>query len=106
MKRVSALAADLVIRGATAADATQIAAIYNHYVQNTVITFEESAVSADEMAARVATVQEQGLPWLVAALDGRIVGYSYATKWKARAAYRHSVETTIYLQHGFEGRGI
>jgi len=95
-----------VIRAAVAADAERIAAIYNYYVENSVITFEEQVVSRDEMAGRIADVQGQGLPWLAAELDGSVVGYSYATKWKSRSAYRHSVESTIYLEHGLEGRGI
>jgi phosphinothricin acetyltransferase len=95
----------VLVRSATLDDAAQLADIYNHYVANTVITFEEQAVAAGEMATRMADVQGQGLPWLVAEQEGAVVGYSYANKWKARIAYRHSVETTIYLKHGFEGRG-
>ena len=96
----------VLVRAATLDDAAQLADIYNYYVANTVITFEEQPVSAGEMATRVADVQRQGLPWLVAEEGHTVVGYSYANKWKARSAYRHSVETTIYLKHGFEGRGI
>ena len=97
---------DLVVRAATASDAAQIASIYNYYVGNTVITFEETTVSPQEMAGRIADVQSKGLPWLVAELEGSAVGYCYATPWKTRSAYRHSVETTIYLLNGFAGRGI
>lgn len=94
------------VRAATHLDAGTIAQIYNYYVGNTVITFEEDAVPADEMSRRITEVQARGLPWLVAERDGEIVGYSHAAPWKARAAYRQSVETTIYLRHGMEGRGI
>ena len=96
----------LAIRAATPADAEHIADIYNYYVANTVITFEETAVSAAEMATRIAEIQDQGLPWLVAELDGQLTGYSHAGKWKSRSAYRYSIETTIYLRNGLEGRGI
>lgn len=96
---------DLTIRPAVAADADAIAAIYNYYIANTVITFEEDPVAAPTMATRISEVQGQGLPWLVAERAGALVGYSYATRWKARSAYRHSVESTIYLRHGSEGRG-
>jgi phosphinothricin acetyltransferase len=96
----------VVIRRASAADSEAIARIYNHYVLNTVVTFEEEPVSAQVMAARVAEVQGASLPWLVAEVDGAVIGYAYASKWKIRSAYRYSVETTIYLQHGREGRGI
>jgi L-amino acid N-acyltransferase YncA len=94
-----------VIRSASAADALSIAAIYNHYVAATVITFEEEPIPAQAMAARISEIQALDLPWLVAELDGVIVGYSYANRWKARSAYRFCVESTIYLKPGSEGRG-
>lgn len=96
----------LIIRSALASDAADLARIYNYYVENTVITFEEEPVSAAAMAARVADVQTASLPWLVAELEGAVVGYAYASKWKVRSAYRYSVETTIYLERGREGRGL
>jgi L-amino acid N-acyltransferase YncA len=95
-----------LVRPATPTDAAAIAAIYNHYVANTVITFEEEPVPADAMAQRIADVQAQDLPWLVAEHARELVGYCYASRWKARSAYRHSVETTIYLKPGCEGRGL
>ncbi|HKS75638.1 MAG TPA: arsinothricin resistance N-acetyltransferase ArsN1 family B [Terriglobales bacterium] len=97
---------NLCVRPALATDAEAIARIYNYYVHNTVITFEEESVSAQAMAARVADIQNASLPWLVAELEGVLVGYAYASKWKVRSAYRYAVETTIYLEHGREGRGI
>lgn len=99
------MSADLIVRAATFEDAAEIARIYNHYVANTVVTFEEQLVSVGEMAVRIETVQNAGLPWLVAE-QGTVLGYSYASPWKARAAYRHSVETTVYLREGMGGRGI
>jgi L-amino acid N-acyltransferase YncA len=96
----------LLVRPAQSADSDAIAGIYNHYVRNTVITFEEEPVSASEMAARIAGIQATPLPWVVAELESVVVGYAYASKWKARSAYRFSVETTIYLEHGREGRGF
>jgi L-amino acid N-acyltransferase YncA len=96
----------IMVRSASAVDAEAIARIYNYYIQNTVITFEEEPVSAQVMATRVAEVQGLSLPWLVAEVANATVGYAYATKWKGRSAYRYSVETTIYLEHGCEGRGI
>ena len=94
------------VRPGLATDAEVIACIYNYCIQNTVITFEEEPVSAQTMAARLAEVQNASLPWLVAELDGVLVGYAYASKWKVRSAYHYSVETTIYLEHGREGIGI
>jgi phosphinothricin acetyltransferase len=97
---------EVVVRSASAADAETIARIYNYYIENTVITFEEEPVSVPAMAARIAEIQGLSLPWLVAEIDGDVVGYAYASKWKGRCSYRYSVETTIYLEHGREGRGI
>lgn len=95
-----------VVRPAAAADAEAIARIYNYYVQNSVITFEEELVPTQVMATRVAEIQGLSLPWLVAEIDGAVVGYAYARPWRPRSAYRYSVETTIYLEHGHEGRGL
>lgn len=95
-----------MIRPAIATDADSIARIYNHYILNTVITFEEQAVSAPEIAERIAEVTSASLPWLVAEDAGRIVGYAYASKWKGRCAYRFSVESTVYLDPECAGKGL
>ncbi|HEX2898662.1 MAG TPA: GNAT family N-acetyltransferase, partial [Bacteroidia bacterium] len=94
-----------VYRDATAADAAAIAGIYNYYVLETVITFEEEAVSADEMAARIAEVTGK-FPWIVYTEAGRVLGYAYASAWKSRCAYRNSVETTVYLHADAIGKGV
>lgn len=78
--------------------------IYNHYIANTVITFEETPLKVSEMAQRVET-HTQRYPWLVCEDGGQIVGYAYASTWKARAAYRHTAEATVYVREGCEGRG-
>lgn len=93
------------IRPATTADASGICAIYNPYVATTTISFEEDLVSEDDMARRIADVNAAGLPWLVLTLDGKLAGYAYATKWRARAAYRHSVESSVYLDPDLHGQG-
>jgi phosphinothricin acetyltransferase len=92
------------IRAASAADAARLADIYNHYVRETVVTFEEEPVTAAEMARRIAEVVARW-PWLVAERDGQVVGYAYATPWRTRSAYRHSVECTVYLDAAVLGRG-
>ena len=94
------------IRTAVASDADRIAEIYNHYVRHTVVTFEEEPVSAEQMRQRMDDVFASSLPWLVGEVDGRVVGYAYATKWKARSAYRFSVETTVYLADGLSKQGL
>ncbi len=95
-----------MIRRATPADAAAIAAIYNHYVANTVVTFEEEAVPATDMARRLAEVFAADLPWLVATEGDRVLGYAYASKWKSRCSYRFSVESTVYLDHSATNRGL
>jgi phosphinothricin acetyltransferase len=94
-----------MIRACVAADAAAIATIYNHYVLETVITFEEAPVPTAEMAQRIAEVTAR-FPWLVAEEDDAIVGYAYAAPWKARSAYRFAVESTVYLAPGHRGRGV
>ena len=93
------------IRACTSADAAAICAIYNAYVRETVITFEETPVPTAEMAQRIGDVTAHW-PWLVAEEQGAILGYAYATPWKARSAYRFSVETTVYVAPGHMRRGL
>ena len=95
-----------MIRPATASDSAAIARIYNHFILDTTVTFEEQAVSAQQMAERIEEVASASLPWLVAEQAGKVVGYAYATKWKGRCAYRFSVESTVYLAPGFAGMGV
>lgn len=95
-----------MIRTAEGSDAEAIAAIYNHYIENTVITFEETPVSAEALAGRIEAVKRLNLPWLVIEDNSAIVGYAYATRWKERIAYRHSAEVTIYLAPDRTSRGL
>ncbi len=94
------------LRDAHADDAAVIADIYNHYILHSTISFEEAAVDAATMAQRVADVQAGGLPWLVALVDGKVAAYAYATKWRVRAAYRFSVETSVYVAKGQARSGL
>lgn len=94
------------VRPALPADAAAICAIYNYYVATTTITFEEDPVAEPDMAQRIADVEAAGLPWLVAEAGGKVVGYAYATKWRARPAYRHSVESTVYVDAACVGQGV
>lgn len=100
----------VTIRPASQADAKAITDIYNHYISNTVVTFEEVPVAPVEMAARLQAVQAASLPWLVGETqaDGQthVVGYAYATPWKSRSAYRYSVESSVYLAPGAAGKGF
>jgi L-amino acid N-acyltransferase YncA len=95
----------LHLRPALPDDAAAIAAIYNHYILTTTISFEEDPVDADEMARRITSVLSANLPYLVAEIDGAVTGYAYATAWRVRPAYRGSVETSVYLRAGAHGAG-
>lgn len=94
------------IRPVTSEDYAAICAIYNHYVVNTAISFEEQPVPVAEMAARGSEIASASFPWLVAESDAGIVGYAYASKWKGRCAYRYSAEATVYVAPAATGRGI
>ena len=94
-----------MIRFATPVDAKRLCQIYNHYVLTAVATFEEEPVSEEEMQRRIRDVQKDFF-WLVYEEDDQVVGYAYASKWKARAAYRHSVELSVYVDPQQHGLGI
>jgi phosphinothricin acetyltransferase len=91
-----------VVRAVRADDAEAICTIYNHHVTDTVVTFEETPVPADEMARRI---RESVHPWLVVEDGGSVAGYASASTWKARASYRHTVESSVYVDPRFQRRG-
>ncbi len=92
------------IRSCTTGDAPAICAIYNHYIENTVITFEEISLTVAQMRERIETYM-QLYPWLICEDAGEIIGYAYASKWKDRSAYKHTAEVTVYLHHDHLGKG-
>ena len=92
----------VAIRAATTADAPSIAAIYRPYVEDSVISFEEVAPSAVEIAARMTAA---ALPWLVAVGESGVVGYAYAGPHRSRAAYRWAVDVSVYLAAAGKRRG-
>lgn len=94
------------IRDARASDAGTLATIYNHYIEHTVVTFEETPISAADMEQRLAECRAAQLPWLVIEDGGDMAGYAYASKWKGRCAYRYSVEVTVYLSPRRTGQGL
>lgn len=94
-----------VIRRVAAGDAGDIAAIYNHHVVNTIVTFEETPVDQATMRGRIADI-DASHAWFVAEVGGRVAGYAYASAWRPRSAYRHSVETTVYVANDALGQGL
>ncbi|WP_341667641.1 GNAT family N-acetyltransferase [Alcaligenes sp. SDU_A2] len=98
--------ADLLIRPATPEDMHAVQAIYAYHVLHSTATFEETPPDLAEMQARHAHITGQGLPWLVAELEGQIVGYAYAGLYRPRIAYRFTLEDSIYLAQGQVGKGL
>lgn len=94
-----------MIREARATDAAAIAEIYNRYVTADTASFETSPVSEDEMHRRIESISALH-PYYVDETDGEITGFCYAHPWKERAAYRDTLETTIYISTRHLRRGI
>jgi phosphinothricin acetyltransferase len=93
------------IRLAEASDAGQVQAIYAPFCIDSVVSFEETAPSVDEMRQRMSRTLEH-LPWLVCVNGQRVLGYAYAGRHRERAAYRWSVEVSAYVAEGERGRGV
>jgi phosphinothricin acetyltransferase len=94
-----------MIRPVRAEDAPAICAIYNHYIKNTVITFEEELLEPPEIKRRIAAVSAK-YPWFVREENGEILGYAYANSYRDRSAYRYAAELSIYLKEDRLGEGI
>lgn len=94
-----------MIRPATIEDAETITEIYNHYVLNTIVTFENCSHAPATLRERMARIERLNLPWIVAEDRGEVVGYAYANRWRDRDAYKKSVEISVYLHPDFTGKG-
>lgn len=94
-----------MIREVKLSDAKAIVDIYNYYILNTNITFEEKQLTVDDMEERIIekTVKH---PWIVYEMNGQVVGYAYLSGWHSRSAYRYSNEVSIYLDRNEKGHGI
>jgi len=99
---MTADASPFAIRPARADDAARICVIYNHHVTDTTVTFDETPLEAREMARRIRAAT---LPWLVIEDTGVLAGYARASTWKTRAAYRYTVESSVYVDARFQRRG-
>ena len=96
----------VLIREATEADLAKVQAIYAWHVENGLASFEEVAPERAEIVRRWRDVCSRNLPYLVAELDREVVGYAYASPYRARSAYRFTVEDSVYLEQGTYGKGI
>lgn len=96
----------LKTRAAEAGDIAAIQSIYAHHVATSLGTFETDPPNLKEMQARYTAIVHAGLPYLVAEVDGRVVGYAYVNQFRPRAAYRSTVEDSVYVASDATGGGI
>ena len=94
------------IRDATEGDIPAIHAIYAHHVLHGLASFEEVPPGVEEMRSRYQSVRTAGKPYIVAELDGVVAGYGYASAYRARTAYRFTLENSIYIDQRHRGRGV
>lgn len=95
------------IRPAEPGDLGGVQEIYNHYVLNTVVTFDEEATTSAYWQERFDYLQRLGLPFLVAVSPaGQVLGYALVNPWRQRGGFRHTVENSIYLSPAAQGRGL
>ena len=94
-----------MIREVKLSDAKAIVDIYNYYILNTNITFEEKQLTVDDMEERIIEKTAKH-PWIVYERDGQVIGYAYLSGWHSRSAYRYSNEASIYLNSNEKGHGI
>lgn len=94
------------IRSITSADMGAITAIYRHYVLTHTATFEIDPPDEAEMTARMQRIVQADLPYVIAVAGEQILGYCYVTPYRPRAAYRYTIENSVYVAHDCHGRGI
>jgi len=98
---------DITLRSATAEDMKQIAEIYNYYVTNSVVTFDIEATTEATWTEKLEYLEGLELPFIVAqSASGTIFGFAYVAPWRQKAAYRRTVEDTIYLRPAAIGKRI
>jgi phosphinothricin acetyltransferase len=107
-QRTSGLREQIVygVRDATLDDLKFVTAIYAHHVVSSTATFELSPPTLRQIKKKYSEIRDSGFPYLVAATDNRVLGYCYATSYRARPAYRFTLEDSVYIAPNNEGMGI
>jgi len=100
------MADEILIRDSRADDLPMIHSIYAEQVLHGSASFEEIPPTLDEMADRRAAILAKRFPYLVATVDGAFAGYAYASHYRTRSAYRHSVENSVYVEESHRGQGV
>jgi len=96
----------IVIRAASESDMAAVRDIYAHYVLHSLATFEETPPTLEDMLARRRASVDLGLPYLVAEGNKDILGFAYAALYRARPAYRFTIEDSVYVADGFSSQSI
>ncbi len=97
---------EVSIRAVTDEDIPAVLRVYGFHVLHGLSTFEEAPPAAEEFAARRRALVDAGLPYLIASLQGTVVGYAYASLYRPRSAYRFTIEDSVYVLDGMQGNGI
>lgn len=96
-----------MIRAVTLNDAEALTPMYNHYIETSGVTFEETLITSDDMRERIQTIHfTKGFPYIVFEENNEVLGYAYATTFRERVAYRYTVESTVYVDPNHFGKGI
>jgi phosphinothricin acetyltransferase len=96
----------IAVRDAAQADFDRVAEIYGFYVEHSTATFEEEPPSPEELRTRWSCIVGEGMPYVVAVDGDLLVGYAYASAYRPRAAYRFTVEDSVYVAPDARGRGV
>jgi L-amino acid N-acyltransferase YncA len=94
------------VRPANAGDLDSVAGIFAHYVTSSVATFEEVPPTLAQWRQRLVALAGEHLPFLIAEVEGTVAGYAYASPWRPKPAYRHTVEDSVYLAPTSRGKGL
>src|SRR6185312_7123985 len=97
---------EVFIRACTESDMPAVSEIYHHHVLHSPATFEIAPPGYEEMMERYRAIKKDGFVYLVAEVEGEIAGYAYVSTYRARPAYRFTVENSVYIRPGYERRGL
>ena len=95
-----------MIRNVQLSDAKRIAEIYNPYIEDTIITFEEELVTEKDIAQRIEYITAKNFPYLVYEENNHVVGYAYLSNWRSRSAYDITLETSVYIDEKAQAKGL
>ncbi|GHU62861.1 hypothetical protein FACS1894123_04540 [Bacteroidia bacterium] len=95
-----------MLRDVKISDADRITEIYNYYIEHTVVTFVEERVKVEETEQKIKSILEKHYPYIVYEEEGVLIGYAYLSDWRPQSAYFITLETSVYLDARFTGKGV